>query len=145
MTYERLMEEHDRIDHHLHRLSNVIDGDSEDAVGATLILCDLSEELRLHLAHEDSLIYRPMVTAQQPAFAKTADDFALQFETLRCDWERYLVEWTTGIIRADWAGFRASTIVMIDQMCARVRAENDLLYGAALQAGALPLRDRVTV
>lgn len=140
MTYERLMEEHDRIDHHLDRLSDLIAGPKADAVAATLILSDLSEELRLHLAHEDSLIYRPMIAAQQPAFAKTADDFASQFETLRCDWERYLVEWTTGIIGADWAGFRASTIDMVDRLAARVRAENDLLYAAALQAGAISLR-----
>lgn len=144
MTYQRLMEEHDRIDHHLNRLTKVIDREREDAVAATLILCDLSEELRLHLAREDSLMYRPMVAAQQPVFAKTADEFCRQFETLRCDWERYLVEWTTPIIRADWAGFRASTLVMIQQLAARVRAENELLYAAALQAGAISLRDPVS-
>lgn len=144
MTYERLMEEHDRIDHHLGRLTDLIACPNGDAVAATLILSDLSEELRLHLAHEDSLMYRPMVAAQQPAFAKTADEFSSQFDVLRCDWERYLVEWTTGIICADWAGFRASTVIMIDQMGARVRAENELLYAAALQAGALPLREPVT-
>lgn len=141
MTYERLMEEHDRIDRHLDRLSDLIARPTEDAVAATLILSDLSEELRLHLAHEDSLIYRPMVAAQQPAFAKAADEFCQQFDALRIDWERYLVEWTTGIIRADWAGFRASTIDIIDRLSARVRAENDLLYAAALQAGAITLRE----
>lgn len=144
MTYERLMEEHDRIDHQLDRLSKLITRATEDAVAATPILSDLSAELRLHLAHEDSLIYRPMAAAQQPALAKAADEFCQQFEMLRCDWERYLVEWTTGIIRADWAGFRASTIDMIDRLSARVRAENDLLYAAALQAGAINLREPVS-
>lgn len=143
MTYERLMEEHDRIDQQLSRLINVIDRTTEDAVAATLILSDLSEELRLHLAHEDSLMYRPMVAAQQPGFAKAADAFCQQFDALRRDWDQYLVEWTTGIIRADWAGFRASTIDIIDRLRARVLAENELLYTAALQAGAISLREPV--
>ncbi|OYW22392.1 MAG: hypothetical protein B7Y98_05145 [Sphingomonas sp. 32-62-10] len=143
MTYERLMQEHDRIDHHLDRMTYLIQQENEDAVGATLILSDLADELRLHLAHEDSLMYRPMVAAHRPAFIKTADDFCRQFETLRCDWDRYLVEWTTGIIRADWVGFRASTLIIIERLKARVRAENDLLYAAALQAGAITLRETV--
>ncbi len=45
MTYQRLMEEHDRIDQHLSRLANLIEQPNEDAVAATLILCDLSDEL----------------------------------------------------------------------------------------------------
>lgn len=144
MTFEQLMDEHDRIDGHLGRLTAVVRQDTEDAVGATLALCDLAEELRLHLAQEDSLMYRPIVAAQKPAFAKTADEFCRQFDALRCDWERYLIEWTPDLIRADWTGFQISTIDIIDRLTARVRAENDLLYTAALQAGAIPLRNATT-
>ena len=115
----------------------------EDAVAATLILSDLSEELRLHLAHEDSMMYRPIIAAKQRDFIDAADRFCQEFDALRQDWERYLVEWTTGIIRADRAGFRASTQSMIKRLDARVRAENELLYVAALQAGIIPLREPV--
>jgi hypothetical protein len=143
MTYERLLEDHDRIDRQLARLTNVINDPQEDAVAATLILSDLSEELRLHLAHEDSMMYRPIIAAKQRDFIDAADRFCQEFDALRQDWERYLVEWTTGIIRADWAGFRASTQSMIKRLDARVRAENELLYVAALQAGIIPLREPV--
>lgn len=143
MTYQRLLQEHDRIDAQLVRLTNIADHPDEDAVGATLVLCDLAEELRVHLAHEDSLMYRPIVAAKKRDFADAADQFCREFAALRADWDSYLVEWTTGMIQADWAGFRESTLSIIDRLSARVRAENDLLYIAALQAGIIPLREPV--
>ena len=73
--------------------------------------------------------------------AGAADQFCQEFAALRDDWNSYLVEWTTGMIQSDWAGFRESTLSIIDQLSARVRAENDLLYIAAQQAGIIPLRE----
>ncbi|OQW77622.1 MAG: hypothetical protein BVN32_07575 [Proteobacteria bacterium ST_bin14] len=143
MTYQRLLQEHDRIDAQLVRMTNIVEHPDEDAVGATLVLCDLAEELRVHLAHEDSLMYRPIVAAKKREFADAADQFCREFAALRDDWNRYLVEWTTGMIQSDWAGFRESTLSIIDRLSARVRAENDLLYIAALQAGIIPLREPV--
>ena len=122
MTYERLLQEHDRIDHHLARLSNIVDREDADAVGATLVLSDLSEELRVHLAHEDSLMYRPIITAKERDFTNAADQFCAEFAELREDWDSYLVEWTTGMIESDWAGFRETTRSVIDRLTTRVRA-----------------------
>lgn len=140
MSYERLIAEHGRIDMALGRLQLLIEADARDPGAVTIGLSDLSRELTHHLDYEDSFIYPRMIASGNAMAATTAQEFVEDFAQLRADWGLYLGEWNSECIAADWDGFRHETRRMIARLADRVRAENDLLYAAALQAGAIRLR-----
>ena len=140
MSYERLIAEHGRIDMALGRLQLLIEADAPDAGAVTICLSDLSCELTAHLEYEDSFIYPRLIASSDRQTSTTAREFVEDFAQLREDWELYLSEWNRDCIVADWAQFRHYTHVMIARLTERIRAENELLYAAALQAGAIRLR-----
>ncbi|OYY71861.1 hemerythrin domain-containing protein [Sphingomonas sp. 28-63-12] len=142
MSYQKLIDEHARIDTALARLTNILDRPERDAEAATAALSHLAEELHDHLAHEDAMLYHELIIANKPAYAHAVEQFTQQFDALRRDWSAYLGGWTTAAIAADWPIFRTATRLMVERLAERVAAENDLLYCAALQFGAITLRDQ---
>ena len=142
MSYERMIAEHGQIDRGLYRLQLLIEAHEPDASAITILLSDLSQDLSAHLDYEDSIVYPRMLASPDEHTSTTARAFVEDFAQLRGDWELYLSEWNRDCIVADWAEFRRYTRSMIDRLTARIRAENELLYTAALQAGAIRLRRR---
>ena len=104
-------------------------------------LSDLAGELTDHLAHEDSFIYPMMIESSVGEVSSIARQFVEEFDALTADWETYLAAWLPDRIAADWDGFRRDTDMVIARLTARVRAENSVLYSAALNHGLIPLRD----
>jgi iron-sulfur cluster repair protein YtfE (RIC family) len=143
MSYQRLMDEHDRIDARLATLSVLAKAETPDLPAVVLGLSDLAGELERHLAHEDSFIYPRMMSGASGGASDVANAFVADFAALREDWGLYLREWTSDGIAADWAGFGQETRSMMARLADRVKAENQLLYAAALQSGVIPLRDAV--
>ena len=142
MSYERVIAEHGRIDVELRRLQLLIEAEAPDAAAVTICLSDLSAELAAHLEFEDTIIYPRMIASTDQHTSTTARAFARDFAALRSDWEMYLSEWNLDCIVADWAEFCRYTATMITRLTVRIRAENEQLYTAALQAGAIRLRRR---
>ncbi|MBX9732008.1 MAG: hemerythrin domain-containing protein [Sphingomonas sp.] len=140
MSYQKLIEEHDRIDAALIRLTNVLEQPDRDVAAAADALDHLADELRAHLAHEDVMLYNELIAARKPAFGSAVDHFNQQFDVLRRDWDTYLQAWGPDQISANWDCFRTVTKLMVERLAERVAAENDLLYCAALQAGVITLR-----
>ena len=140
MSDERLIAEHGRIDMALGRLSLLIEADTPDTAAVTIGLSDLSRELVAHLSYEDSHIYPSMIASANPQAALTAQEFVEDFVQLREDWRVYQGEWNAECIAGDWAEFRHQTRTIVSRLAERGRAENQLLYAAALQAGAIRLR-----
>ena len=140
MSYERLIAEHGRIDMALGRLQRLIDADVADSSAVIIALSDLSRELTDHLDYEDSFIYPRMIASANPQASAMAQEFVEDFAQLRADWGLYLGEWNSECIAEDWAEFRHQTVTMVARLAERVRAENELLYAAALQVNAIRLR-----
>ncbi|OYY76705.1 MAG: hypothetical protein B7Y43_14355 [Sphingomonas sp. 28-62-20] len=141
MSYQKLIEEHDRIDAALIGLTNILERPDRDVSAAATALDHLADELRTHLAHEDVMLYDELIAARKPAFASAVDHFNQQFDVLRRDWDSYLEAWKPEQISANWNSFRTATKLMIERLAERVAAENDLLYCTALQAGVITLRE----
>lgn len=141
MSYQRLMDEHDRIDAAVASLSALCESDTPDLPAIVIGLSDLAGELEHHLAHEDSFIYPRMLSEAAGGTSDIAAAFVKEFASLREDWGLYLREWSVDNIAADWAGFRHDTRTMATRLKARVDAENRLLYPAALQSNLITLRD----
>ena len=140
MSYERLLFEHDQIDLALARLRRLTDAAEPDVAAVSLALSHLAAELGDHLAHEDSFIYPRMIESAVGHVASIARQFVEEFDALTTDWKIYLVEWLPESIAADWAGFKRDTDAIMARLAARVRAENSVLYSAALNHGLIPLR-----
>jgi hypothetical protein len=140
MSYERLIAEHGRIDMALGRLQRLIEADTPDTAAVVIGLSDLSRELTAHLRYEDSHIYPRMIASANPQASLTAQEFIEDFVALGKEWRIYQGEWNAECIAADWAEFRHQTRAIVARLAERGRAENQLLYAAALQAGAIRLR-----
>lgn len=140
MSYERLIAEHSRIDLAVGEMLDLVAEATPDLDAVVLKLTDLACELRGHLANEDSFIYPRMIAAKNTAMSEIARSFVAEFAVLRHDWGLYLGEWTGETIEADWENFRTETRSMMHRLAARVSAENELLYPAALQNGVIALR-----
>ncbi|UZK66108.1 hemerythrin domain-containing protein [Sphingomonas sp. M1-B02] len=140
MSYERLIAEHDRIDDAVSQLLALVEVETPDVDAIIIDMAVLSCELSEHLAHEDSFIYPRMIAAQNTGMSDAAKRFVLEFSTLRADWVQYLAEWGRETILADWETFSAETRAMLARLAARISAENNLLYPAALREGAINLR-----
>ncbi len=141
MTFKRLLDEHDRIDQSLGALGALVHAASADPIGAMIALSALANELRIHLAHEDKMLYTNLVLDRDQTYAQAASRFELEFADLRRDWDIYLREWQLDSIAGDWAGFCDETSRMVDRLAQRVRAENEILYLTALKRGVLALND----
>lgn len=140
MSYERLIAEHGRIDMALGHLQRLIDEEVADSPAVVIALSDLSRELTGHLDYEDSFIYPRMISSANPQAVATAQEFAEDFAELSADWGLYLGEWNSECIDGDWQGFRDETRSIVSRLADRIRAENELLYAAALQVNAIRLR-----
>ena len=141
MSYERLLHEHDRIDRALARLQRLTDAQVPDVPAVSCALSDLAGELVDHLAHEDSFIYPRMIESSVGHVASIARGFVDEFAALSEEWKIYIVEWLPENIAGDWDGFKRDTDAILARLAARVRAENSVLYSAALNHGLIPLRD----
>lgn len=140
MSYERLLREHDQIDQALARLQRLTSAAVPDVPAVSAALSHLGGELAYHLAHEDSFIYPRMIESTVGHVASVARQFIDEFEALTVDCEIYLREWLPDCIAGDWDGFRQDTDALIARLRARVRAENTVLYSAALNHGLIALR-----
>ncbi|MCW3849020.1 hemerythrin domain-containing protein [Sphingomonas sp. LB-2] len=140
MSYERVIAEHAQIGTILRQLERLIAADAPDAAAATITLSDLAQELEHHLAYEDGVVYPRMIASANAEVSATAKRFLEDFAGLREDLHIFLGEWNSDCIAADWAEFRHQSQALIARLVARIRAENELLYTAALQANAIRLR-----
>lgn len=140
MSFERLIAEHALIEATARQLLELASAARCDLPAVAQTLERLASELTDHLAHEDSFIYPRMIAAENTEMAEAAQGFVDEFSTLRTDWSRYLGEWTGDAIASDWHRFGEETRVLLTRLAKRVRAENDLLYPAALRSGVIPLR-----
>ena len=111
-----------------------------DVPAVSAALSHLAEELTYHLAHEDSFIYPRMIESTVGQVASVARQFVDEFDALTADWKVYLREWLPDCIAGDWDGFRQETDALLARLAARVRAENSVLYSAALNHGLIALR-----
>lgn len=140
MSYEQLLLEHDQINRALARLLRLTEAVVPDVPAVSGALSQLAAHLLDHLAHEDSSIYPRMIHSKVGQVASIARQFIDEFEAMTADCKTYLAEWLPDCIEGDWEGFQRDTAAMAVRLQARVRAENSVLYSAALNHGLIALR-----
>lgn len=140
MSYEQLLLEHDQINRTLARLLRLTEAATPDVPEVSGALSQLAAQLLDHLAHEDSSLYPKMIQSKVGQVASIARRFFDEFEEMTADCKTYLTEWLPDCIEGDWEGFRRDTAAMAARLQARVRAENSVLYSAALNHGLIALR-----
>lgn len=140
MSYERLLLEHDQINRALARLLRLTEAAVPDVPAVSAALSELAAQLFDHLAHEDNSLYPKMIQSKVGQVASIARQFMDEFEAMTADCRTYLTEWLPDCIEGDWEGFRRDSAAMAVRLQARVRAENSVLYSAALNHGLIALR-----
>lgn len=140
-SYQRLADDHRRIEDLTSALASCVDSRQSQPCQAYDLLHALTIELDEHLAFEDCALYPKLMLASGHGSVKTAAQFRVDLTILKADWTSYLSEWSSEAIASDWSTYADETRRMLARIEARVRAENELLYPAALQRSAISLRE----
>lgn len=140
MTFQKLIAEHEAIEHLAHALIRLSAGAPRPNAAAEM-LEELSQLVRDHLAEEDPIIYAAAERAtgrHQAAAAMCVDTF----ETLKEDWGQYLYRWDTAHLVRDWRRFGTETVAMLERLNERVAAETAVLYSLAVHHDLLAPGER---
>jgi iron-sulfur cluster repair protein YtfE (RIC family) len=110
--------------------------DEYDAVPIARLIGKLNALLRVHFAHEDSILYPLMIRSGDVQAAALACQFDAEMGTLARDFEDFARRWSgPTVIAGMFDLFREEATALFAALGARIERENDLLY---------PLARRVT-
>ena len=137
MDYRDLVSDHDRIDALADELEGAVRSCATPAPQVDALLDRLADVVKEHLQKEDSFIYPDLLQSSDPV---GATGLAVEFETLKRDWETYLATWRHGLAQQDWPAFREQTFGMLKRLRERVMKETGLLYSMALSEGLITMR-----
>lgn len=140
MSYQRLIEDHDRIDHLARELEKIVDADRADPDEAVFVLMKLATTISKHLSYEDRHVYSRLIKAKPARPGEPVIDFEETFQQLRADWTAYLADWNIETLACDWPAFQDETRTMMARLRARTRDETNLIYPLAMQNGFIRLR-----
>ena len=136
LSYQQLVDDHDRIEAIADTILEMTQAPKPDAAAIATRLAELAIVVADHLGQEDGLLYPRLVTSGDGKQQRIGE----QFELLKRDWLEYLREWPVETITADTPAFAAETAEILLRLKTRVRLESDLLYSSALRNGKISLR-----
>ena len=125
-------EEHELLDKLAHELRAVVSGSKPaDPVALFHLRRNFSQKLTAHLHGEDWVLYPRLRASKDPSVAALADRFSREMSPLTARYLAYARTWTSAAIGADWQGFRAATVAMLDALADRMEREDRELYACA--------------
>ena len=92
---------------------------------------NFSQKLTAHLHGEDWVLYPRLRASSDPRVAAIADRFSREMAPLTTRYLAYARTWTSAAMGADWLGFRAATIAILDALAERMAREDRELYACA--------------
>lgn len=103
---------------------------SETAAGAEIsaIRWRMSRLLLTHLAKEDAHLYPPLKADPNPSASALADFYQREMGDLAARWQGFIMDWTSQRISADWLGFRAAALPILEALAIRIQCEERDLY-----------------
>lgn len=135
---ENLRRQHDAAEEMAAHMVAVISSyrDEYDAIPIARLIGKLNALLRVHFAHEDSVLYPLMIRSGDMDAATMACRFDVEMGALACEFEEFARRWSgPTVIAGMFDLFREEATTLLAALGARIERENDLLY---------PLARRVT-
>lgn len=106
--------------------------DQYDAVAIAKLIGKLNALLRVHFAHEDTILYPTMMHSSDFEAAELAALFALDTGSLAPEFEEFARRWSgPTAIDSMFEQFREEATAIFAALGARIERENDLLYPIA--------------
>lgn len=140
MSYERLVAEHDAIERLLVDLERVARAILPDPIGGAVHLRALGLALAEHSANEESAVYTRLLDTPDTDTSRAAAEFSRSYAGLASEVACYLGEWTVECMTADWEGFVAATLAIVERIRERIQRETATIYMLALRRGTIALR-----
>lgn len=138
LDYQTLMAEHDRLIVQIGAFERSVEGGDPIEIHRTF--AQLSADLIIHLAKEDSTIYPRLIAGEDIASSEAALAVIEEFKDLAADWTA-LIGWASlEAIMNEPAHFASWSQELVERLRGRVRRENELLYPQALRAAHIRLR-----
>ena len=135
---ENLMRQHDAAEEMAANTVSLVTAyrDEYDAIPIARLIGKLNALLRVHFAHEDSILYPLMIRSGDVQAAALARQFDAEMGMLARDFEDFARRWSgPTVIAGLFDLFREEATALFAALGARIERENDLLY---------PLARRVT-
>ncbi len=113
----------------------VQDGISNNAEDIASTLANMSEEIRLHLNIEDADIYPALLQHENAKVRELAAKYQMDMGQLLVVYQGFANKFTTAEqITADPEDFRKEANMVFQALFQRIKAENQNLYPAAMEA-----------
>lgn len=138
-SYQRLIEEHEKIVDTAGHLLSCIADKSYEADELADKLDTLAGQVRDHLAVEDEIIAHDHGMMMGP-WAETWQDGQNGVARLRKDWLAFLGVWDRRTIAENRRGFAEAADHLLGRLRERIQTETQAFYATALQRGAISLR-----
>jgi iron-sulfur cluster repair protein YtfE (RIC family) len=111
--------------------------DEYDAIGIAQLIGKLNALLRVHFAHEDSVLYPLMIRSGDGEAATMACRFNVEMGSLASEFEEFARRWSgPTVIAGMFDLFCEEATDLFAALGARIERENDLLYPLAQRANA---------
>lgn len=139
VSYQQLIDDHERIIDTANRLLSRIADKSYDADALADTLDKLAGQVRDHIAVEDAIIASDHGMLFGP-WAATWEDGQHGVARLRQDWLTFIDTWNHGTIAENRRGFADAAGHLLGRLRERVQMETQAFYATALQTGVISLR-----
>ncbi len=121
--HEKLLEIIDEITGYLEN------GVVENSHRMSKLLADLSRNVKVHLALEDTSLYPVLQYTEDKEIKKTATAFMKEMGDIKKVFEQYIAKWPSGFkIEENPALFKEETLQIVDSLRNRIERENTGLY-----------------
>jgi len=103
---------------------------SETPAGAEIsaVRWRMSRLLLAHLAKEDAHLYPPLKADSNKSASALASFYQREMGDLGSRWQGFIMDWTSRRIAADWLGFRAAALPILEALASRIQCEERDLY-----------------
>lgn len=107
---------------------DLVNRETPAAAEISAIRWRMSRLLLTHLAKEDSHVYPRLKADHRLDVSEMAVRYEQEMGDLAGRWQAFIIDWPAPRMTADWAGFRAATILILDALAARIMCEERDLY-----------------
>jgi hypothetical protein len=128
MDISVLKAEHSALAELRQQLLDLVNRETPAGAEISAVRWRFSRLLLAHLAKEDSHLY-PLLKADPNApAAALAARYEREMGDLSGRWHEFIMGWTAQRIAADWIGFRAAALPILDALATRIQCEERDLY-----------------
>jgi hypothetical protein len=131
VAIDSLYAEHRALEAQVDMLLRIVRAATPDTAAVAAMRWAIAQQLVTHCAHEDALVYDPMISCGDTVAASAAASCRAMHGELVSSFASYIAAWPVARIAAEWPLFRDATQVLAAALRHRMQDEEEQVYAHA--------------